>query len=194
MKTINITYLVVGIVGGVALTILGVLAYFDEKPRIKATGEYSSWDTPSNISFNGFKSYAKMDIRNVGDAEAKELKLYTPFRGTYVIDGEGEPQSFDNDILLGDLNPSEGYIIEIWSQTSGSWVWPGDVYITHTRGNSTADFGYRTIGVQGKIFAHLAQYWLLYVLLILIGTFTNVLYILELRKSILKEKSENENT
>ena len=89
MKIINVLSLICGIIFTFILTVLGVLTYLDEKPQIKATADYSSWNTPSNLSFNGFQSYAKMDIRNVGDAEAKDLKLHTPFRGSYLIDGKG---------------------------------------------------------------------------------------------------------
>src|SRR3989344_1573620 len=186
MKTLNIVYLVIGIVGGIILAVVAVLAYMGEKPSITGTGEYSSWNTPNNVSFGGYASYAVMDIRNDGDAEAKELKLINPFRGVYIIDGKGEPVEFENSIPLADLNPREGFIVEVWSQTSLPWDYLGNIYVTHTRGTSNVDFGFRSIGVVGKIFKHISRFWLIYVLIVFIGVALGIGYFFDHKKPIPK--------
>ncbi len=193
MKTVNGVYLVVGIVSGIIIAVAAVLALYDEKPRIKATGDYSSWSSPSNVSFGGYESYVKLDIRNSGDAEAKDIKLSTPFRGIYRLENKGDTKEFDNDISLNDLNPGEGYIVEIWSVAS-LWVGPGDVHITHTRGISNVDFGYRVIGIEGKIFWHLRLFWLIYALIALLLISFACAYSFEQgKKSAPKEGREGKN-
>ena len=191
MKTITVLNIAIGIIVGVVLAVVGVLTYIDEKPRIKATGEYSSWNTPNNLSFNGFESYSKMDIRNAGDAEAKELKLTTPFRGMYTIDNATEPKQFDNDISLDDLNPGEGLIVEIWSQNSGPWIYPDEVYLTHTRGTAYVDFGYRIIGTKGKVFAFLGWSWPIFAILIPFILLLTIAHINELKKAGKQQESES---
>ena len=157
----NILYIFGTLIITAVIAVISTLAYLEDKPRIKATGEHSSWNAPPGISFNGIGSYIRLDIRNVGDAEAKEIKLRTPFRGKYIINNEGDLQQFDNDVQLEDLNPSEGYIVEIWSESSRASIYPGEVNITHTRGASDVDFGYQANGVTGMIFKIIAQWWIL---------------------------------
>lgn len=170
MKTVNVIHLIVGIIVGLALALFAALTYWDAKPNVKATGEYATWEAPPTpegaLSVSGSRSYARLDIRNEGSAEAKEIKLRTPFRGSYRLNSEGVLQQFTESITLPDLNPGEGHIVEVWSETSRAQIYSDDVNITHTRGTATVDFGTK---IYGSFFPHLMRWGLAYLIFVIFG-------------------------
>ena len=190
MKNINILQIVVAMVGGVILATFTILAYYDEKPRIDATGEFAFWNTPriGNINFSGFQSYSRIDIRNIGDSVANDVKLRTPFKGVYSLDTGEDPKEFENDITLGNLNPTEGYVVEIWARNSPSRMFPGQASVNHTRGTENVDFGYHSTGFVAKISRVLAIQWLLVLLITTLVLGSLLAYIAELRGMVRKLK------
>ncbi|MCR4263307.1 MAG: hypothetical protein NUV98_01130 [Candidatus Roizmanbacteria bacterium] len=184
-KTIIITAVITAIFTAIA-AIVSVLLYLDEKPRISAVGEYATWTTLPNQNFGEFKSYAQVDIRNVGSAAAKEIKLQTPFSGVYTINDSGtDSKEFDKNFSVQDLNPGDGYIIRIWARYSQPQVAP-EILITHTRGNQNVDFGYTAKGFIGWLSGRLDLYWPAYCLLFLFAVFLLWNYISYLKTKIKK--------
>lgn len=177
MSKLQVVNILVGIVIGILVVVFAGLTYFSDKPKIKATGEYSNWTIPSMVSeedhrlmpnsddfstttrffVEGVNSYLRLDIRNEGDASAKEIRILLPIDGIYVIDDTKESKNFDEVIEIEDLHPSEGKIVEIWSKGYRG-IDNGDVVVTHTRGTTNVDFGYRVSGSQAWI---ARNFWLL---------------------------------
>ena len=182
MKNINSILTTIVLTAIIAIT--GVLTFLDNKPRINAVGEYALWNTPNNTSFNGYQSYAQIEVRNVGDAVATGINLQTPFDGIYSLDEGNNTKEFKNDIALEDLNPGDFHAIEIWSRNSLPRYYLNKTIVTHTRGTANVDFGYQTKGIIGNISKILDE--LLFVVIIIGGfiIFALIAYVFELKQKI----------
>jgi len=179
-KTIIITAIITAIFTAIA-AVVAVLGYLDEKPRLSAVGEYATWTTPPDRDLGGFESYAQIDLRNVGNAVAKDIKVQTPFSGILAIDGKKiESGEFEKNFSLQDLNPGEGHLLKIWARNSVSDYFL-DVNITHTRGTASVDFGYKTKGIVGWISKSLDIFWASYILIFLLAASFLANYIHELK-------------
>lgn len=196
-------------VGMLALTavlaVVATLAYLTDRPEITATADYSAWTLPTEISKESYKirlsdesinlssttrfffdtnSYLILDIRNTGEAAAKEIGLISPIEGIYEIEGSEIAHTFEDKISIGDLNPGEGVIIRIWSKSSRS-IQHGDIMITHTRGIETVDLGYETTGLWAKILRNIH-------LVIIFGPSVVILIYLAVMLSVhIRKKSSN---
>lgn len=191
MRKLNTAhYIVSGIVGAVLATI-AILTYINDTPRIDAVGTYSEWNAPNTIDFNGFDSYTKIDILNIGDSAAKSVELHTPFNGIYIVNGSKEtPKDFEKDIVLNDLNPSGSHVVEIWAR---NFIYKTDLdktYVSHARGSANVDFGYKAYGKIGWIFKLLDTLWFLFVLIFLYGIYGLIIYITNLKSQLKKLKKE----
>lgn len=112
----------------------------------------------TNDNLKEIDSYWKFEIINQGNKEVKNINLDLPFDGYYSITnprGEQVNSSFNRNISIGTLRPSNKTEIKIWSNgyissSIGSSLYfsdPDDIKLTYSEGIINIKYEYPNMGI-----------------------------------------------